>query len=98
MEMTKRRKSVMERGVRDLLTNGRSIWIADENINMSVFAIYPKEKEGVAVYFPVYKDGSCAEPVYVHFFRSGKEMSLELTNKHEYQEQEKERIGFLLRR
>ena len=82
--MTKKasRISEMEQGIRD----------------MSVFEEYPREKEGIAVYYPTYRDGSCAEPVYVKFFRSPKGTSMALASKHEYEMQERERIGFLLRR
>lgn len=97
MEKTRSKISDMERAVRDLLTDTTSVWIPDEKVDMSVFAEYPKAREGIAVYYPIYKDGSCAEPVYVKFFRSPQGMSMERATEHEYHLQERERLGFLLR-
>lgn len=93
-----RRASDMERAVRDMLKEGVPVWIPDKKIDMSVFAEYPKQREGIAVYYPIHEYGSCAEPVYVHFYRSASGMSIELATRHDYAMQEKERIGYLLRR
>ena len=96
--MQKTKLSEMEKAVRDLLTDGQAVWIADREVDMSLFAEYPKETEGVGVYYPIFRDGSCAEPKYIKFYRSPQGMSLELANQHDYHMQEKERLGFLLRR
>lgn len=91
-----REKSKMARGIRDLERGERAVWIPDEYVDMSIFAEYPKEREGIAVYYE--KNSVIAYPVYVRFYRSPKGMSIELADEHEYRMQEKERIGFLLRR
>ena len=96
--MEKTKLSEMEKGIIDLLKGDIAVWIPDRNIDMSVFAEYPKEKEGIAVYYPVFKDGSCAEPVYLHFYRNANGMSLDVVNVQDYRMQEKERLGYLLRR
>jgi hypothetical protein len=96
--MQKTKLSEMEKGVIDLLAGGNAVWIPDKNINMGVFAEYSKEKEGIAVYYPIFKDGSCAEATYIRFYRSANGMSIEIADKHAFDMQEKERIGFLLRR
>ena len=96
--MQKTKLSEMERGVRDLFLGEGALWIPDEKVDMSVFAEYPKEKEGIAVYYPMFKDGSCARAEYVHFYRNPKGMSLDRANEQEYRMQEKERLGFLMRR
>ena len=98
MEKTRSKLSEMEKGIRDILNGERSVWIPDEDIDMSVFAEYPKQREGVAVYYPIFRDGSCALPVYIRFFRSPNGMSIEIADEHEYRTQERERIGHLLRR
>lgn len=90
--------SAMERGVRDLFLGEGAVWIPDENIDMSVFAEYPKEREGIAVYYLVFKDGSCARAEYVHFYRNSAGMSMDRATEQDYRMQEKERIGNLLRR
>lgn len=96
MEKT-HRLSEMERGVRELLSTGQAVWIPDNEMNMSVFAEYPKEKEGIAVYYPIYKDGSCAEAMYIRFYRSASGMSIDRASVREYAEQEKARLDSLLR-
>lgn len=97
MEKTRGRLSVMEKAIRDLLNGERAVWISDENVDMSVFAEYLKEREGIAVYYEKY-DGSCASPIYIRFYRSPKGLSMEIADEHEYRMQEKERMGYLLRR
>lgn len=87
----------MEKLIHDLQRGGYAVWIPDGEQDMSVFAEYPHESEGVGVYYNE-KDGSCAEPVYVRFFRSAQGMSLELTSAEEYSAWEKERLKHLLRR
>jgi hypothetical protein len=96
--MQKTKLSEMEKGVRDLFLGEGAVWISDKDIDMNVFAEYPKEKEGIAVYYPMFKDGSCARAEYVHFYRSPKGMSMNRANEQEYRMQEKERLRFLLRR
>ena len=97
MERTK--LSNIERGVRDLLAGVGAVWINDRDIDMSVFAQYPRgEKEGIAVYYPLYKDGSCASAEYIHFYRNAIGMSMDRATFTDYTAMEKERIGHLLRR
>ena len=98
MEKTRSKLSEMEKGIRDLLNGERSVWIPDESINMSVFQEYLKDREGIAIYYPIFRDGSCASPIYVRFYRSPEGMSIEIADEHEYRMQEKERLGYLLRR
>lgn len=86
----------MKKGIAELLDGGNAVWIPDKNVDMNVFAEYPKEKEGIAVYYPIYKDGSCAEATYIRFYRSAKGMSLQRASVKEYAGQEKERLGSLL--
>ena len=95
--MEKNKLSEMEKGVMDLLEGGNAVWIPDSEIDMSVFAEYPRAKEGIAVYYPIFKDGSCAEATYVKFYRSANGMSLARASVREYANQEKERLGSLLR-
>ena len=75
--MQKTKLSEMEKGVRDLFLGEGAVWIPDEKVDMNVFAEYPKEKEGIAVYYPVFKDGSCARAEYIHFYRNTKGMSID---------------------
>ena len=96
--MEKTKLSEMERGVRDLFLGVGAVWIPDDQIDMSVFKEYPKGKEGIAVYYPIFKDGSCAEAEYVHFYRNSKGMSSDRASIQDYRMQEKERLSFLLRR
>lgn len=96
--MQKTKLSEMEKGVRDLFLGEGAVWIPDKDIDMNVFAEYPKEKEGIAVYYPVFKDGSCARGEYIYFYRNTKGMSIDRATEQDYHMQEKERLGFLLRR
>ena len=95
---TKEKISEMEKGVMDLLKGGNAVWIPDNDIDMKVFAEAPRGKEGIAVYYPIYKDGSCAEATYIRFYRSASGMSLERASVREYAGLEKERLGSLLRK
>ena len=95
---TTNKLSEMEKGVRELFQEEKAVWIKDKDVDMSVFAEYPKERQGIAVYYPMFKDGSCAEAEYISFFRSAKGMSIELASEKEYALQERERIGWILRR
>ncbi len=88
----------MDKAVRDLLNGERTVWVSDEDIDMSVFGEYPKAQEGIAVFYPIFRDGSCASPMYIRFYRSPKGMSMEIVDEHEYRMQEKVRLGHLLRR
>lgn len=96
--MEKNKLSEMEKGVMDLLKGGNAVWIPDKDIDMKVFAEAPREKEGIAVYYPIYKDGSCAEATYIRFHRSASGMSLQRASVREYAGLEKERLGSLLRK
>lgn len=86
----------MENAVREALKGRYAVWIPDRDIDMRVFAEYPKEREGIAVYYDE-KDGSCAEPLYVRFYRSAKGKSIELATLAEYAEEQKGRLAGLLR-
>ena len=95
--INKTRQSEMEKGIIDLLKGGNAVMIPDRDIDMRVFAEYPKGKEGIAVYYPLFRDGSCAEAVYIKFYRSAVGMSMEIACVREYSNREKERLGTLLR-
>ena len=88
----------MEEGISELLKGGNAVWIQDSEIDMSVFVEYPRAKEGIAVYYPIFKDGSCVEATYVKFYRSANGMSLQRASVKEYAGQEKERSGHLIRK
>lgn len=94
--MATKTRSKMESAVKEALKGRYAVWIPDKDIDMRVFAEYPKEKEGIAIY---YADGfnSCAEPLYVRFYRSAKGMSIELATISEYAEEQKSRLAGLLR-
>ena len=47
--MEKNKLSEMEKGISDLLKGGNAVWIPDRNIDMKVFAEYPK-KVGLLTY------------------------------------------------
>ena len=96
--MEKNKLSEMEKGISDLLKGGNTVWIPDKSVDMKVFAEYPKEKEGIAVYYPIFKDGSCAEATFIRFYRSASGMSLALASVKEYAGEEKERLGHLIRK
>lgn len=96
--MQKTNSGKMERAIQDLLSGNSVVWVDDGYVDMSVFAEYPKSKEGVAVYEPIFQGGRFTEPCYIRFYRTPKGISMELATKREYEEQEKERIGHLLRR
>lgn len=85
MQTTKNKISKMERGVREAL-NGKAIWVEYGDIDLSIFEeVYQDEKQGLGVYYLIYRDGSCAEPHYIRFFASDSGMSLELGTRQEYE-------------
>lgn len=86
----------MENAVKEVLTGKYAVWIPDRDIDMRVFAEYPKEREGIAVYYPE-KFSSCAEPVFIRFYRSAKGMSIELATLADYAEEQKSKLAGLLR-
>lgn len=53
---------------------------------MSVITEMTEGKEGIGVYYPIYLDGSCAEPQYIRFFWAKSGMSLELGTRREFEE------------
>ena len=82
---------------------GSVITIEKELFTPSVFSeIRYGEKEGIGKYYPVYRDGSCAEAQYIKFSyaKYGKEdvVVMERATEYEMQEYDKERLGHLLRR
>jgi hypothetical protein len=94
-----------ENEIHTLLSVGRDaiITMEKEHFTPSVFSeIRYGEKEGIGIYYPIYRDGSCAEAQYIKFSyaKYGKEdvVVLERASKEEMQEYDKERLGHLLRR
>jgi hypothetical protein len=74
-----------------------------ELFNPAVFSeIRYGENEGIGVYYPVYRDGSCAEAQYIKFsytkYKNEDVVILERASKYEMEEYDKERLGHLLRR
>ena len=82
---------------------GSAISMEKELFNSAVFSeIRFGENEDIGIYYPVYRDGSCAEAQYIKFsyrkFRNGDVVILERASKDEMEEYDKERLGHLLRR
>ena len=98
MQKKRNELSEMEKGVMGLLEGGNAVWIPDKEVDMSVFVEYPRGREGIAVYYPIYKDGSCAEATFIRFYRSANGMSIQRASVREYANQEKERLGSFLRK
>lgn len=86
----------MESAVREALKGQYAVWIPDKDIDMRVFAEYPKEREGIAVYYPE-KFSSCAEPVFIRFYRRVKGISIELATLNDYAVEQRDRLSGLLR-
>ena len=63
---------------------------------MSVFAEYPKEREGIAVFMR--ENNSGVVPEFIKFYRSVKGISIEPCTIQEYAEAKKGKLGHLLRR
>lgn len=101
MMRTSKKASEMEQGVRDVLSGNRAIFVPDEKVDMSVFSDYvfavDGSKTGIGVYYPVYRDGSCASEVFIRFYRSPQGISLELGSRQEYAKLQKGRVGYLRR-
>ena len=94
-----------EKELHVLLSLGRGSAISMERglFNPAVFnEIRYGEKEGIGIYYPVYRDGSCAEAQYIKFsyahYRNEDVVILERASKNEIEEYDKERLGHLLRR
>lgn len=88
-----------------LLSMGRNgiTTIDKELFNPAVFnEIQYGEKEGIGIYYPIYRDGSCAEAQYIKFsyarHKDDDIVVLERATKKEMEEYGKERLGHLLRR
>ena len=101
MMRTSKKASEMEQGVRDVLSGNRAIFVPDEKVDMSVFSDYvfavDGSKTGIGVYYPVYRDGSCASEAFIRFYRSPQGISLELGSRQEYAKLQKVRVGYLRR-
>jgi hypothetical protein len=94
-EGSKISKHKTETELHTLLSFGRGAVISMEKelFNPDVFnEVKYGEKEGIGIYYPIYRDGSCAEAQYI------KLVILERASKEEMQEYDKERLGHLLRR
>ncbi|EQB69320.1 MAG: hypothetical protein AMDU5_GPLC00004G0290 [Thermoplasmatales archaeon Gpl] len=89
-------KSNMTRAIATCLTEWIPVWIDDRDIDMSVFAEYPHEREGIAVV--IRENNSCAVPNFIKFYRSPRGMSIEPCTLQEYAEVRREKLGHLLRR
>lgn len=73
-----------------------AVWVDDADVDMSVFAEYPKEREGIAVF--LWENNSCSVPNFIRFYRSARGMSIEPCTIQEYAEDKKSKLGHLIRR
>ena len=64
-----RNANITEAGLREILSGKAEIMKMDgKDFDISVLSdIHYGEKEGIGVYYPVYRDGSCAEAQYFNF-------------------------------
>ncbi|EQB66443.1 MAG: hypothetical protein AMDU2_EPLC00007G0084 [Thermoplasmatales archaeon E-plasma] len=97
---TRNDEKPMETGLREILSGRAGAMKIDaKDFDVSVFSeIRYGEKEGIGVYYLIYRDGSCAEAQYFKFRIHGDGAVVERANKREMQEYDKERLGHLLRR
>jgi len=103
-ETDKTRERKTEKEIRLLLSQdrGSAVSLSRELFTPAVFTqVKGNAREGIGAYYPVYKDGSCAEAVIVKFRYAKSEnkdvVILERANKSEIQEYDKERLRHLLR-
>lgn len=94
---TKTKTSRMDKAIVSCLNDDIVMWIKAEDIDMSVFAEYSNDQQGIAVYYAD-EFNSCAEPVFIRFYRSVNGMSIEPSTIQEYAEVKKSKLGHLLRR
>lgn len=101
--MTTKNKSenvrITEAGIRELLSGEAEVMKIDKkDFDVSVFSeIHYGEKEGIGVYYPIYRDGSCAESQYFKFRIYENGVIVERANRKDIQEYDKERLKHLLR-
>lgn len=102
MIKTTTKVSEMEQGIREILSGVRAVFVPDERVDMSLFSDYifamDGSKTGVGVYYPIYRDGSCATETYIRFYRSPQGISMELGTRQEYANLQRVKVGHLLRR
>ncbi len=89
-----------EAGLREILSGRAEVMkIGRKDFETSVFSeIHYGEKEGLGVYYPIYRDGSCAEAQYFKFRIYKNDIVVERANRDDVIEYEKECLGHLLRR
>lgn len=98
------RKWRTENEIKNLLSGMESTYMDAELFSISAFdEVKLNDKRGLGVYYPVYRDGSCAEAQYIAFHYVHQEglgdiVILERANEEEVQEYEWERLLHLLRR
>lgn len=89
-----------EMGLREILSGRAEVMsVGAEKFNVSVFSeVRIGGKEGIGIYYPIYRDGSCAEAQYFKFRIYENNVIVERANRRDIREYEKERLGRLLRR
>jgi hypothetical protein len=97
MERTRNRLSEMEQTLRELSGSIMGIASLDpKDFNIRAFdKVLMGEKEGIGVYYPMFRDGSCAEAEYFKFRTYPKYVIIEKATSYEY---EKARLEKFLRR
>jgi hypothetical protein len=91
---------ITEAGIRELLSGKAEVMKMDrKDFDISVFSeVHYGEKEGIGIYYPIYRDGSCAEAQYFTFRMYENSVVVERSNEREMQEYDKARLVHLLRR
>ena len=94
-----RNANITEAGLREILSGKVEVMEIDrKDFDISVFFnIHYGEKEGIGVYYPVYRDGSCAEAQYFNFRIYENDVVVERANRNDVREYEKECLDHLLR-
>ena len=91
--------NITEAGLREILSGKVEVMEIDrKDFDISVLSnIHYGENEGIGVYYPIYRDGSCAEAQYFKFRLYENDVVVERANRNDVREYEKERLGHLLR-
>ena len=95
-----RNADITEAGLQEILSGRTEVMEIDrKDFDISVFFnIHYGEKEGIGVYYPVYRDGSCAEAQYFKFRLYENYAVVKRANRNDVREYEKECLNHLLRR
>ena len=91
--------NITEAGLREILSGKVEVMEIDrKDFDISVFFnIHYGENEGIGVYYPIYRDGSCAEAQYFNFRIYENDVVVERANRNDVREYEKECLDHLLR-